>query len=97
MSGGNGSTRAVSGAAQSIPALLPDSAHYSDHGRALLIYLGAIEPDPLRVEAERWLRSAERKTPATVAVRHALGPDVPEDWLRSAALARNTPWKGRLA
>ena len=51
---------------------LPDSAHFSEQGRRLLIELGAIEPDPLRVEAERWLLGARRDTFVTRRVRAEL-------------------------
>lgn len=69
--------------------LLHDSMHFTPEGRRLLAALGAIEPDPLRVQAEQWLTTHKGcQTPATRRVREALGPPVPADWIRSAQIAR---------
>jgi len=68
-----------------VTRLLQDSMHFTPEGRRLLVRLGAIDRDPLRVEAERWLAShSGPATEATRAVRAALGPKTPIDWLRSA-------------
>jgi hypothetical protein len=59
--------------------------HFTPSGRRLLVALGIVERDPLRVAAEEWL--AGHKGPMTEAVREvrkALGHPVPEIWLRVA-------------
>lgn len=77
--------------------LLKDSAHFTPAGRRLLAFLGAIRPDPLRVEAERWLLSHKGpQTSATRRVRDELGV-TPADWLEAAERMRRTPWKGPIA
>jgi hypothetical protein len=69
--------------------LLQDSAHFTPEGRRLLVALGAIDVDPLRVEAERWLaRRTGRVTDADRAVRKALGVPVPDEWVEWAAEVR---------
>ena len=76
--------------------LLKDSAHFTPEGRRLLVSIGAIDPDPLRVEAERWLLSHEGPmTEAYLAVRAALGV-TPQDWLDAAERMRRTSWRGPL-
>jgi hypothetical protein len=70
--------------------LLNDSMHFTPQGRRLLASIGAIDRDPLRVEAERWL--SEHRGPMTeavLAVRHALAPKPPADWLEAARAFRN--------
>jgi hypothetical protein len=75
-------------------SLLPDSCLYTPGGRRLLISLGYVTEDPLRVEAEQWLRDHDGpRTPATEAVRAAIGPDWPAEWLEEADRFKNTPWK----
>lgn len=69
--------------------LLADSVHFTPEGRHLLVSIGAIDRDPLRVEAERWLVEHEGcQTPATRAVRACLGPPPPERWLEIASEMR---------
>jgi hypothetical protein len=73
---------------------LPDSCHYTPAGRRLLVTLGVVTPDPLRVEAEAWLLGHEGPmTEAVLAVRKALGPRTPPEWIAAADAFRNTPWK----
>lgn len=78
---------------------LPDSAAFTPEGRRLLVSLGVVERDPLRVAAERWLqeRPPGPTTEAVAAVRAALGPPWPAEWLEAAERMRATPWKGPLA
>lgn len=74
---------------------LPDSASFTEGGRRLLVALGVVNPDPLRVEAERWLLShAGPRTEAVSAVRRALGPPWPAEWVEAARRFEATPWKG---
>ena len=69
---------------------LLDSYRYTPEGRRLLAYLGVVERDPLRCEAERWLDGHEGcVTPATRHVRAALGGPWPEDWLVASRAFRN--------
>jgi len=68
---------------------LHDSASFTPAGRRLLVSMGVIEKDPLRVAAEEWL--AGHRGPMTEAVREVrrtLGPPVPEQWLESARQMR---------
>lgn len=77
--------------------LIPDSAHFTPEGRRLLVSIDAIERDPLRVEAERWLLKHQGpETEATTAVRRALGPFPDADLLALADTVKRTPWKGPL-
>ncbi len=76
---------------------LHDSAVFTPEGRRLLVELGAITPDPLRVAAEEWLAShTGPRTAATEAVRRALGPEWPDEFLQASARFKATPWKGEL-
>ncbi len=77
--------------------LLPDQAAFTPEGRRLLVSIGAIEEDPLRVRAERWLAGHRGPpTPAARAVRALLGPGPPPEWVEAAARMSSTPWKGAL-
>jgi len=68
---------------------LEDSVYFTHEGRRLLWAMGVLEPDPLRVEAEKWLADHKGcKTPATRLVREALGPPVPDAWVRIAKEVR---------
>lgn len=69
---------------------LNDSMHFTPQGRRLLVSLGVVERDPLRVAAEEWL--TEHTGPMTEAVREtrrALGPPVPTKWLEVARAVRS--------
>jgi hypothetical protein len=69
---------------------LPDSASFTESGRRLLVALGFVNPDPLRVEAETWLRSHRGPaTEATTAVRSSLGRAFPVDHLVAARRFRD--------
>lgn len=63
----------------------PDSALFTESGRDLLVSMNLVVADPLRVEAERWLRAAPRQTAVTRAVREALGDPYPAWMQRDAA------------
>jgi hypothetical protein len=77
---------------------LPDTAAYTETGRRLLVALGVVERDPLRVQAERWLAEHTGcKTPATRRVREALGDPWPDEFLEAAEKFKNTLWKGPIA
>jgi hypothetical protein len=81
-----------------LPVRLNDSASFTPQGRRLLVALGIVTPDPLRVQAEQWL--AGHRGPMTEAVREvrkALGPPIPDAWLAAAEKMRACPWKGPLA
>lgn len=76
---------------------LEDSAHFTPSGRRLLVSLGVVTPDPLRVQAGTWLLGHEGPmTEAVLAVRKKLGV-TPQDWIDAAERMRNTPWKGTLS
>jgi hypothetical protein len=72
---------------------LADSCEFTESGRRLLVALGVVEPDPLRVAAELWLKTHTGcKTPATRRVREALGAPWPQEWLDAAERMRHLPW-----
>jgi hypothetical protein len=83
------------------PFKLRDSCTFTPEGRALLVSLGVVEPDPLLVEAESWLLEREAElgdTAATKAVRAELEISPwPAEWLDAAERMRRTPWKGPVA
>jgi hypothetical protein len=74
-------------------SLFPDSAYHTDGGCRLLVFLGYVEPDELRVGAEAWLLARTGPaTPASRRVREALGPPWPEELLAEAMRFRDTGW-----
>lgn len=78
---------------------LHDSVEFTESGRRLLVSLGVVEEDPLRVEAERWLLSRPFG-PMTIAadrVRLALGAPWPDEYIEAAGRMRATSWKGPIA
>ncbi len=77
--------------------LLHDSAVFTPEGRRLLVSLGYVREDPLRVAAEEWLASHKGpRTAATEAVRRALGPGWPDGFLDASERFKATSWKGPL-
>lgn len=79
---------------------LRDSCSFTPEGRRLLASLGVVDPDPLVVEAERWLLEHEAEcedSPPATAVRDALGIEPwPAEFLEAADRMRATSWKGPL-
>lgn len=75
-----------------------DSRHFTPHGRKLLVALGVLDPDPLRVQAEEWLAGHTGcASPATRYVRAALGNPVPQQWVDQAeAMRTDSGWRGSL-
>lgn len=79
-------------------SVFADSSVFTPEGRRLLVYLGMVDADPLRVAAERWLeaRPFGPMTAAAARVRTVLGPEWPDEFIEASERFKATPWKGVL-